>query len=202
MAAVKTVLFDIGNVFVHWDPRFLYEKLIPDVDELDRFLKDVVTLEWHTEHDKGKSFKEGTSELAMRFPEYEDLIKAYDTRWTETISGQIDGTVHILERLVERGICVYALTNFSAEKWPPFCREYAFTDLFEGVVVSGEEKLVKPDPAIFQIAIDRYSLDAEATLYVDDRLENVEAAEAKKMQGHHFTDPAKLLADLEARGLL
>lgn len=202
MADVKTILFDIGNVFVHWDPRFLYEKLIPDSAELDRFLTDVVTLEWHTEHDRGKSFKEGTSELAVRFPEHEDLIMAYDTRWAETIRGQIDGTVHILERLVDQGTRVYALTNFSAEKWPPFCREYAFTDLFEGVVVSGEEKLVKPDPAIFQIAIDRYGLDPATTLYVDDRLENIEAAEAKKMQGHHFTSPAKLLADLEARGLL
>ncbi len=202
MTAISTVLFDIGNVFVHWDPRFLYEKLIHDEAELDHFLKKIVTLEWHTEHDRGRSFKEGAELLSRKYPEYEDLIKAFDVRWEETISGLIAGTVDILENLVAQGTRIFALTNFSAEKWPPFCRDYAFTKHFEGVVVSGEEKLVKPDPAIFQVAIDRFSLDAASTLYVDDRLENVEAAQAKKMQGHHFTDPASLLSDLKARKVL
>ncbi|TNE62444.1 MAG: HAD family phosphatase [Alphaproteobacteria bacterium] len=200
--AERAVLFDIGNVFVHWDPRLLYAKLISDPTELDHFLSHVVTLTWHTEHDRGKPFAEGVAELSARFPEYEDLIRAFDVRWEETIGDLIDGTIHILERLAEQGMRVYGLTNFSAEKWPPFCRRNAFTDLFEGVVVSGEEKLVKPDPRIYQVAMDRFGLDPERTVYIDDRLENVKAAEQLGMQGHLFTDPAKLEADLIARGYL
>lgn len=196
------VLFDIGNVFVEWDPRFLYEKLIFDEDELNIFLTEVVTLEWHSEHDRGRSFAEGAELLAQKFPEYEDLIRDYDARWPETIRGLIQGTVDIMLELIERGIHVYGLTNFSAEKWPEFCRNYGFTDHFEGVVVSGEEKLIKPDPRIFQAAVSRFNLDPERTVYVDDRLENVLAAEQLDMIGHHFSDPFGLRQALLSHGVL
>jgi len=198
----NAVLFDIGNVFVEWDPRFLYQKLISDEDELTFFLTDVVTLEWHSEHDRGRSFAEGTELLAQKFPEYEDLIRDYDTRWPETIGGLIQGTVDIMLELIERGIHVYGLTNFSAEKWPEFCRDYGFTDHFEGVVVSGEEKLIKPDPRIFHAAVSRFNLDPERTVYVDDRLENVLAAEQLDMIGHHFKDPFGLRQALLSIGVL
>ncbi len=202
MSEIKTVLFDIGNVFVTWDPRFLYQKLIADKDELEYFLKDVVTLEWHTEHDRGRSFAEGAKILTAQFPEYAELISLYNERWNETIGEVITRTVKILEHLNAENIACYALTNFSAEKYPDFAAKNSFTKLFKGVVVSGEEKLVKPDPVIFQRAIDRFSLTPEKTLYVDDRLENVQAAEAKKMQGHHFSDPASLLSSLQALGAI
>lgn len=198
----KAVLFDIGNVFVHWDPRLLYQKLIPESDALDAFLRDVVTLEWHTEHDRGRPFAEGVRILSEKHPEHADLIRAFDERWEETIGDLIHGTIDILERLTDAGIACYGLTNFSHEKWPPFCAQNDFTKLFKGVVVSGEEKLVKPDPRIFEVAISRYGLVPAATVYIDDRLDNVRAAEDQGMLGHHFTAPEQLEADLKARGYL
>ncbi len=196
------VLFDIGNVFVRWDPKFLYQKLITDEDELAIFLNDVVTLEWHSEHDRGRPFAEGIELLSHKFPEYEDLIRTYDTRWPETIDGLIQGTVDIMLELIERGIGVYGLTNFSAEKWPQFCRDFDFTDHFDGVVVSGEEKLIKPDPRIFHTALSRFNLDPEQTVYVDDRLENVLAAEQLDMIGHQFFNPSDLRDTLVQHGLI
>lgn len=182
-----SVLFDIGNVFVEWDPRLLYQKLITDADELEYFLSEIVTLEWHSEHDRGRPFAEGVADLSAKFPEYEDLIHMFDSRWEETIGNVIQGTVDIMEDLAERGIRIYGLTNFSQEKWPGFCRKHSFTDMFEGVVVSGEERLIKPDPRIYHTAIARFHLDPEATVYVDDRRENVLAAEQLDMIGHQFT---------------
>lgn len=196
------ILFDIGNVFVEWNPKYLYQKLIADQDELDAFLADVVTLEWHSEHDRGRPFAEGVEALSQQFPEYQDLIRLFDTRWNETINGLIPGTVDIMLELLERGIDVFGLTNFSAEKWPEFCREFDFTDHFAGVVVSGEEKLIKPDPRIFHTALTRFNLDPERTVYVDDRHENVLAAEQLDMIGHQFFNPAGLRRSLMSLGLL
>ncbi len=196
------ILFDIGNVFVEWNPKYLYQKLIADQDELTAFLADVVTLEWHSEHDRGRPFAEGVEALSQQFPEYQDLIRLFDTRWNETINGLIPGTVDIMLELLERGIDVFGLTNFSAEKWPEFCREFDFTDHFAGVVVSGEEKLIKPDPRIFHTALTRFNLDPERTVYVDDRHENVLAAEQLDMIGHQFFNPAGLRRSLMSLGLL
>ncbi len=202
MQSLRAVLFDIGNVFVTWDPRFLYQKLINDPDELNFFLSEIVTLDWHTEHDRGRPFAEGVRLLANRFPEYEDLIHMFDSRWEETIGPVNSDTVDILERLSEQGVKVYALTNFSAEKWPAFRRSYYFTDLFEGVLVSGEVQLVKPDPRIYQIAMDRFDLDPEQTFFTDDRLDNIHAATQLGMIGHQFTTPKKLEAALHRHGFL
>lgn len=198
----KAVLFDIGNVFIEWDPRNLYQKLIEDSAELDHFLTEVVTLEWHTEHDRGRPFAEGVQLLAAKHPEHEDLIRAFDERWDETLGPVITGTVRLLEQLSEQGMPCFGLTNFSHEKWPLFCRQHAFTDIFDGVVVSGEEKLVKPDPRIFHVAMDRFGLDAERTIYIDDRLDNVRAAEQLGMIGHHFVGADPLEADLRTHGFL
>jgi len=140
--------------------------------------------------------------LVARFPEYEEWITAYDLRWEETLAATIAGSVRLLEQLSEQGLRTYGLTNFSAEKWPVFCRRYEFTDLFEGVVVSGEERLVKPDPRIFHIAVDRFGLDPEFTLYTDDRIDNVRAAEQLGMIGNHFTGAEGLEADLRKHGYL
>lgn len=198
----NAVLFDIGNVFVEWDPRFLYQNLIDDSSELEYFLSEVVTLDWHSEHDRGRPFADGVKFLSAQFPEYEDLIAAYDTRWEETIGSVIEGTVEIMLSLLEQGIHVYGLTNFSAEKWPAFCRKYGFTDHFKGVVVSGEERLIKPDPRIFQTTLSRFRLDPELTVYVDDRLENVHAAQQLDMIGHQFVTPERFKQFLIDQGVL
>lgn len=200
--ATDTVLFDIGNVFVHWDPRRLYEKLIPDAEELDYFLSEVVTLDWHSEHDRGRPFREGADILAGKFPHYENLIRKFEPRWSETIGPEITGTSSLLANLAQRGVRLFALTNFSAEKWPEFKGTYAFTQYFRGVVVSGEEGLIKPDPRIFELTIERFDLIPERTVFVDDRSDNVAAAEQLGMIGHQFTDPTRLRQFLENHGLL
>jgi len=196
----KAVVFDIGNVFVSWDPRFLYEKLITDTDELEYFLSEVVTLEWHSEHDRGRPFAEGVALLSGKFPEYADLIQAFDDRWEETIGGLIPGAVDILEKLAEIGIPVYALTNFSAEKWPIFCKRYSFTDHFDGVIVSGELGLIKPDPRIFHTVLTRFNLSPEETYFIDDRLDNIHAAVSLGMVGHQFKDAPTLLDSMKTHG--
>jgi len=202
MSEISSVVFDIGNVFVPWDPRLLYEKLISDEEKLNYFLEEIVTPDWNLEHDRGRPFADGVALLVGQYPEHESLIRQFDSRWEEMLGDVIVGTVDVLERLVARGMAVYAITNFSAEKWPVFCASYRFTDYFADVIVSGDEKLVKPDPAIFQLAIDRFKLVPEQSIFIDDRLENVHAAQDEKMQGHHFTDPALLISDFTARGLI
>ena len=199
---IKAVLFDIGNVFVHWSPRFLYEKLIPDSDKLDHFLKNIVTLEWHTEHDRGRPFKEGVRILTEQYPEYADLVTAFDDRWDETINGEVEGMAALAYQLADMGVPLYALTNFSQEKWPAFAHDYAFTKLFKGVVVSGEEGMVKPDPQIYQIVLVRYGLRPEEILFIDDRDENIFAAEKLGMHGHIFKSATLLEGALEEHGLL
>jgi len=201
-ATIKAVLFDIGNVFVHWDPRFLYEKLVADPAQLDFLLSHVITLDWHSQHDRGVPFRENIAARCAEFPDYADLIRAYDPRWEETVSGPVTGTADLLERLVDGGIKCVALTNFPAEKWPDFTARYAFTSLLAGAVVSGAEHVIKPDPRIFQIAMTRYDLDPEQTLFVDDRPQNTDAAALLGFATHVFTDAASLEADLTARGLL
>ncbi len=191
MSQIDAIVFDIGNVFVEWSPHFLYEQLIPDSEELAYFLENIVTLEWHTEHDRGRPFREGVKILSEKHPAYADLIAAFDTRWADTIKGTIDGTIDIVNRLAEKDMPLYALTNFSQEKWPTFAHEYKFTDHFNGVVVSGEEKLVKPDLKIFDVTIKRFGLKPSQTLFVDDRLDNIRAAEAAGLIGHLFEGPEK-----------
>lgn len=199
---LSTVIFDIGNVFVPWDPRFLYEKIIDDKDELDFFLDNIVTLDWHKEHDRGLSFADGIEKRSAQFPEYADWIYLFDQRWPETIGEPCDQTVQLLEDLIERNIPCFALTNFSAEKFPAFKKRHAWTDFFSGIIVSGEEKVIKPDPRIFHITLDRFNLDPETVLFVDDRVENILAAEGLGMTGHIFKTPKNLGAVLKKTGFL
>lgn len=199
---VKAVLFDIGNVIVDWNPRYLYEQLIDDADRLDWFLRDVVNLAWHTHHDKGKPFAEGVADLSAQYPEEADLIALYDTRWDDTIKGTIDGTVTLIERLAASDVPLYGLTNFSAEKYPDFHEQYKVMHNFKGVMVSGEVGLVKPDPAIFNLTLERYGLKAEETLFIDDRMDNIIAAEKLGFKGHQFKSPEGLEACLKELALI
>jgi len=195
------VIFDIGNVLVRWDPRFLYEKLIPDPHERDWFLREVVSLSWHTQHDRGRSFAETIPERQREFPAYADLIAAFYARWDETIAGPIEGSVAILERLAEAGVPVYAMTNYSAETFPAFRRRFGFSKRFRDILISGAEGMVKPDPRLYDRAIRRFGVEPERTAFVDDRQENVEAARDKGMHGLRFTRPEALARDLAALGL-
>lgn len=193
------VVFDIGNVIVRWHPRYLYSKLIDDPAELERFVSTIVTPEWHFQHDAGVSMDETIPALAARHPDYADLIRAYRPRWLETIGGAIEGTVALIERLDAAGVPLFAITNFSAEVWPPFTTAYPVVNRFRDVVVSGEIGLIKPDPRIYTHALNRFGLTSGTALFIDDRQENVDAANANGFIGHLFTKPdalEPLFADL------
>jgi len=163
------VIFDVGNVLYHWNPRVLYERLIDDDRALDAFLRDVVTLDWHFQHDQGRPFAETSAELIARHPEQAALIRVWGERFIDSIGPAVEGMPQIVHELHAGGIPLFAITNFSDEFWAPFrAREAELFALFSDIVVSGTEKLVKPDPAIYRLALGRFGLDAEQALFIDD----------------------------------
>ena len=197
------VIFDVGNVLYGWDPEsFLVRQVAEDRQRL-KFIEDVGLWEWHDTLDGGRDFREAADELSAKFPEYAHLIEAWGERFGETISDPIPGVHAIVEELDRRAIPLFAITNFSADFWPPFHdKEKAFFGRFRDVVVSGEVKLLKPDPAIYFLALDRFGLRPSEALFVDDRQINVDGAEAIGMKAHLFTSAQALRARLKAEGLL
>jgi 2-haloacid dehalogenase len=201
MASVP-VVFDIGGVLVDWNPRYLYRKLLPDEPAVERFLAEVCTAEWNVEQDRGRPWAEAVAQLTARFPEHAALISAYDERWGEMVTGALDDSVAVLAELRTAGVPLFALTNFSTEKFAQTLARFDFLGWFGGIVVSGAERLVKPDPRIYRVLLDRYGVPAASAVYVDDLPANVAAARALGMTGLHFTGAARLRADLVALGLL
>jgi 2-haloacid dehalogenase len=200
---IAAVIFDVGNVLYHWNPRFLYRRLISDDRALDAFLRDVVTPEWHFQHDAGRNFADTSAELSAQFPEHADLIAQWQPRFNESIGGQVKGMAEIVRDLDSAGVPLYAITNFSHEFWPPFlAQEQELFAPFRDIVVSGAEKLVKPDPAIYHLALNRFGLSGPESLFIDDRLDNAEGARAVGMAAHHFTDATRLRKELVTLGLL
>ena len=200
---VHAVVFDVGNVLVDWDPRFLYERLIEDDRALDAFLRDVVTHDWHFQHDAGRSFAETSAELSARFPDQADLIAQWGPRFNDSNRSTIPGMPELVAELDAAGVPLFAITNFSGEFFPPFREKYP--DLFapfRDIVVSGDERVMKPDPRIYAIALERFGLAGPDGLFVDDRAENIAGAEAAGLRGHLFRDAATLRAELVALGLL
>lgn len=198
---VDTIIFDVGNVLFQWDIRCLYAKLIEDPAELDHFVTHVVTPEWHFQHDAGRPLAEMVEELTARFPEHESLIAQYVPRWLETIPGPVPGMIDLAEKLALQGYPLFGITNFGVEFWDIFRPTAPVFDLFRDIIVSGAEKLVKPDPAIYHLAIGRFGIDPARTLFIDDREDNVTSAIACGLQGHVFRDAPTLLADLAGKGI-
>lgn len=197
------VVFDVGNVLYHWDPAALYAPLIPDAAERDWFLANIVTPEWHFQHDAGARFADTSDALIARHPDYAPLIAAWGPRFDDTIIGPVPGVLALLDALHAAGVPLYAITNFSAEFWPPFRAKRADVFAkFRDIIVSGEERMVKPDPAIYKLALSRFELAPGTALFIDDRADNVAAAAQNGFIGHHFSDAATLAADLRLRGLL
>ena len=197
------VVFDVGNVLYGWDPEaFLVRQIADDAARL-KFIEDTDLYAWHERLDGGRPFHEAAAELNEKFPEYAHLIAAWSDRFGETITGPVPGVHEIVAELDERGVPLFAITNFSADFWPPFlAREKAFFDRFRDIVVSGEEKLLKPDPAIYYRALDRFRLHPGEALLIDDRAINVAGAGAVGMKAHLFTTAEDLRARLIAEGLL
>jgi 2-haloacid dehalogenase len=199
--AVDTVVFDVGNVLIRWDPRFLYRQLFATEAEMERFLAEICTDAWNAEQDRGRTWADAIEERLALFPDHADLIRAYSERWHEMVPGAVEGTVEILEGLRAAGVPLYAITNFSAEKFAEAQARFAFLNGFRDVVVSAAERLLKPDPAIYRVLLDRNGLDAGRCLFIDDSEKNVRAAECVGMRAHHFRDAATLAAELRALGL-
>lgn len=199
---VRAVVFDVGRVLYEWDLRHLFAKLIDDEAELDWFLAHVVTPEWHFEHDAGRPLAEMVPERAAMFPDHAHLIKAYAMRFNESIPGPVAGSHDLVHTLSACGIPLFAITNFGAEFWDQFRPTAPVFDLFADIVVSGVEKLAKPDPAIFRIAVGRFGHAPGEMLFIDDSLANIEAAAALGWHVHHFATADRLGADLRERGLI
>ncbi|MEX0342938.1 MAG: HAD family hydrolase [Erythrobacter sp.] len=199
---VDAVVFDVGRVLYQWHLGHLFEKIVDEPARLETLLGEVVTEEWHFEHDRGRALADMVPERIALYPEFEPEIRAYATRFNETIPGPVPGSLALVERLDARGVPLFAITNFGAEFWARFRPTAPIFERFREIVVSGEEKLAKPDQAIFALAEARFGLPAEAMLFIDDNRANVAAAAACGWQVHHFTDAGRLEADLEARNLI
>ena len=198
----EAVVFDLGGVLIDWDPRYLYRKLLRDETAVEEFLATVATPEWNAEQDRGRPFADAVAELAARHPAKAAAIAAYHDRWPEMLGGDIPGTVALLAELRAAGVPVYALSNWSAETFPLARERFPFLAWFDGLMISGEERVAKPDRRIFELLLDRFGLTPAATVFVDDADANVRAARAVGLDAVLFRDAAQLRRELAARGLL
>jgi 2-haloacid dehalogenase len=202
-STIQAIVFDFVNVLINWDPHKLFNKYFSnDRQAIDNFLNEINFSAWNLSQDEGHPFSAAVTELSAKFPQYAHLIHAYDEEWEQSITGIIPETVEILHRLKASGYRLYGLTNWSAEKFSLVRHKYSVFDLFESIVVSGEVKLVKPDPAIFRLLLKRIRFTAEECLLVDDSLQNIIVAQKMGFATHHFTSPARLEDDLRQSGIL
>jgi 2-haloacid dehalogenase len=194
--SLSAVVFDVGGVLLDWDPRHLYRKLIGDPAEMEWFLANVCTPEWHERHDRGLSTAESCAALAEEWPRYAGLILAWSERGEEMVAGPLPEGVELLRRVIGRGLPCYALTNMEAETYPKRVARYDFLRCLTGAVVSGFEGIAKPDREIYELLLRRFGLDAATTLFVDDRAVNVAAAADAGMEAMVYSGPEPVLSRL------
>ena len=199
---IETVVFDVGNVLYRWDRRLPYVAHFADPAELDDFLATVIPLDWHAQHDAGRPAAEMVAERSALFPQHAPLIADWFARFNESIPGPVEGSLELVGRLLANGIPLHGITNFGADTWAGFRPTAPVFDSFRDIVVSGDEKLAKPDPAIYALAERRFGYAPQAMLFIDDSLPNVEAARARGWHGHHFVDAAGLEAELRRHDLI
>ena len=199
--AIDAVIFDFGGVLMDWSPDYLYRKLIPDPKERRRFLTEICSPEWNLEQDRGRSWDEAVAERTARYPEHAPLIRAFRERWHEMLAGPIEPAVDLVARLHRAGIALYGLTNWSAETFEIGRPRMPFLPHLRDVVVSGIERMAKPDPRIFHLLLDRNGLTAATTAFVDDHEANIHAATAIGLKAIHHRDIAATERGLRALGL-
>ncbi len=197
------MIFDLGGVLIDWDPRHLFRKIFKDnKKEMDHFLTIVCPQEWNVQQDAGNSFQEAIEERIREFPEYSDLIRAYMDRWDEMVTGEIPGTVAVLADLRQAGYPLYALSNWSAETFQRIIGRFEFLKWFNEIIISGNVKVVKPDPAIYTLLLDRIQYEPQDCLFIDDSETNVEAARQLGFQIIRFTSAAQLWSALREKNFL
>jgi 2-haloacid dehalogenase len=202
MTKITTVVFDVGRVLFKWDLRYLYAKLIPDDAEREYFVTHIVTPEWHYQHDEGRPLEDMVAERIAQYPQHADLIQAYEARITETIPGAVPGTHDIVRTLSDNNVPLFVITNFGAQFWDRFRPAQPIFDRFNDILVSGVEKVIKPDPAIYALALSRFRLNPGEAIFIDDNHDNIVSARANGFAAHHFTDAPTLHAALVALDLL
>lgn len=197
------VVFDFGGVIFDWNPFYLYRQFFNnDMDAVSEFLSEIEFLDWNTQLDAGRPFAETIAEISARYPHYAELIRMYDSRWIETLGKPIQGTVDILHSLKAAGYPLYALSNWSAEKFKLVRPQHPFLQEFDKIVISGEVKLLKPDARMFQYLLDHCCLNAEDCLFIDDHLPNIEAANRLGFRTIQFRSPGQLKEEIIQLGLL
>jgi 2-haloacid dehalogenase len=200
---IKAIIFDFGGVLLEWDPRHLYRRFFPDHPQaMEDFLAEINFYEWNAQQDEGRPFAVGIAELSTQFPQHAHLIQAYYDHWEDSITGAITGTVDILHQLKQKGYPLYGLSNWSAETYPRARHNYPFFGLFDDVLLSGEVKLIKPDPAIFNLLLARIGYSASECLLIDDSQPNVEAAKSLGFNIVQFKSPIQLKSELQRYRLL
>lgn len=199
---IRAVVFDIGRVMFEWQLSALFEKLIDDPAELEWFLTHVVTEEWHFEADRGASLAEMIPARKALFPDQADLIDAYATRFGETIPGPVPGTLELVRQLHEAGVPLFCLTNFGSEFFADFRKSQPIFDLFEDIVVSGDEKVAKPEPRIYEIVEQRSGCSGSQIFFTDDNISNIQAAQKRGWIAHHFTSAPDLAQKMGELGLI
>lgn len=199
---ITTIIFDLGGVLIDWNPKYLYKKIFNNEAEMEDFLQKICTSDWNEEQDGGRSLHEATEALVKEYSKHEDNIRAYYGRWIEMLNGPIEGTVEIFRKLKESNrFKLYALTNWSAETFPIAQKHYDFLNWFDGVVVSGTEKMRKPVPDFYQLLLKRYNVKAAEALFIDDNKRNTDAAKNAGIEAIVFTTPEKLIEDLQLKGI-
>jgi len=200
---INTIIFDLGAVLIDWNPHYMYRSIFDNEDEMKHFLANVCTSDWNEEQDAGRPLQEATELLVQQFPEHEDNIRAFYSRWHEMLGDAFWDTVEIFKHLKDTGkYKIYALTNWSAETFPVALERYEFLQWFDGIVVSGAEKMRKPSPEFYQILLDRYHVKPEEALFIDDNYRNVLAAEKMGIRSIHFKSADELASELTTLGVL
>jgi 2-haloacid dehalogenase len=200
---INTIIFDLGAVLIDWNPRYMYSKLFHDEAAMENFLRDITTSDWNEEQDAGRPLHEGTELLVNKFPEHEENIRAFYSRWNEMLGEAFHDVVEIFKQLKEKNrYKIYALTNWSAETFPVAFERFDFLKWFDGIVVSGAEKMRKPTPEFYHILLDRYQVKAQEALFIDDNYRNILAAEQLGIHCIHFTSAEQLSGELHKLGVL
>jgi 2-haloacid dehalogenase len=201
MNHINTIIFDFGGVLIDWNPRHMYRHEFEESSEMEHFLSEVCTDDWNLQQDKGRSLAEATRILQDRFPEHVVKIKLYYDQWEKMVNGDIPQNVSLLRTLKEK-YKLYGLTNWSAETFPIVFKRFSFFKLFDGIVISGEEKLIKPDKKIFELMLKRYHFEAENALFIDDNINNIQAAKEIGFVTIHVQEKTDLKNELYVLGLI
>ncbi|MDD2243132.1 MAG: HAD family phosphatase [Petrimonas sp.] len=199
--AIKNIIFDFGGVLIDWNPVYLYEKVFDTKEDMDFFLNNICTSDWNVNQDAGYPLKKATKELQEKHPDYSDKIGMFYGRWTEMLGGTIDENVQVLKKL-KPSFPIFGLTNWSAETIPFAIERYDFFKLLDGMVVSGKEKIIKPDRRLYQILIDKYQLNPEESLFIDDNIHNIKTADDMGFVTIHLTPETNLEETVVSMGLL